>query len=91
MKNNKLILKSQKRFRSENHYIFTEEVNKNALSANHDKRTQSSDSIETYAYGTSKEIMHKKEKMKCKIIKQNNNNNNNNYLWLCYKRKYKRI
>ena len=78
MKNNKVILKSQKRFRSENHYIFTEEVNKNALSANHDKRTQSIDSIETYAYETSKEIMHKKEKMKCKnIIKQNNNNNNN--------------
>ena len=32
--------------------VFTEEVNNIALSANHDKRIQSIDSVETYAYGT---------------------------------------
>ena len=40
-KNNRLILKSQQRFRSEKHNAFTEEVNKIALSANSDKRLQS--------------------------------------------------
>ena len=34
LKNNKLILKSQQTFRSERHKVFTEEVNKIALSAN---------------------------------------------------------
>ena len=32
-KNNRLILKSQQRFRSEKHNVFTEQVNKIALSA----------------------------------------------------------
>ena len=36
-KNNKLILESRKRFRSEKHDVFTEKVNKIALSANDDK------------------------------------------------------
>ena len=40
-KNNRLILKSQQRFRSEKHNAFTEEVDKIALSANSDKRLQS--------------------------------------------------
>ena len=44
LKNNKLILKSQQRFRSERHKVFTEEVNKVAMSANKDKRIQSIDS-----------------------------------------------
>ena len=37
-KNNKLILKSQQRFRSKQHNVFTEEVKKIALDANDDKR-----------------------------------------------------
>ena len=41
-------------------YLFTEKVNKNALSANDDGRIQSSDLIETYAYGTSKKFLQKK-------------------------------
>ena len=45
MKNDKLILKSQQRFRSKKHNVFTEEFNKIALSANNDNRTQSIDSI----------------------------------------------
>ena len=37
----------------------------------HQKRIQSIDSIETYAYGTNKEIIHRKEEMKySNIIKQ---------------------
>ena len=46
IKNNKLILKSQQKFRSKKHNVFIEKVNKTALSANDDKRIQSIDSIE---------------------------------------------
>ena len=42
------------------HNVFTEEVNKVALNANNGKRRQSIDSIETFAYGTSKDLVHKK-------------------------------
>ena len=51
IKNNKLILKTQQRFRSEKHNVFTEEINEIALSSNHDKRIQSIDSVEGYFYG----------------------------------------
>ena len=37
MKNDKLILKTQSRFRNEK-YVFTEEINKIPLSSNDDKR-----------------------------------------------------
>ena len=47
-------MKTQKIFRSEKHKVFTEEINKIALSSNDDKIIQSIDSIETYAYGTRK-------------------------------------
>ena len=36
--NNKIILKSQQRFKSERHDVYTEEINKIALSSNDDKR-----------------------------------------------------
>ena len=49
LKNNKLILKAQQRFKSERHNVFTEEIDKIALGSNDDKRMQSIDSIETYA------------------------------------------
>ena len=38
------------------------------MSANDDKRMQSIDSIEIYAYGTSKDLVCKKEEIKCNII-----------------------
>ena len=60
VKNNKLILKAQQRFRNKKH-VFTEEINKIALSSNNDKRMQSTDSIETYAYGMRKDLVRKKE------------------------------
>ena len=61
MKNNKLILKTQQRFRSERHNILTEEINKIVLSSNDDKIMQLIDSIETYAYDTSKDLISKKK------------------------------
>ena len=68
MTNNKLILKTQQRFKSERHNIFTEEINKIALSSNDDERMRSVDSIETYEYGTSKDLISKKEKNKLNNI-----------------------
>ena len=41
--------------------VFTEEITKILLSSNDDKRKQSIDSIETYAYGTSKDLLSEKE------------------------------
>ena len=72
IKNNKLILKTQQRFRSEKRkHVFTEEINKIALGLNDDKGRQSIDSIETYAHQTSKDLVCKKEEIKCNnIIKQ---------------------
>ena len=49
--NDKVILKSQQRFRSYDHKVYTEEVNKIALSSNDDKRLQTYDRITTYPYG----------------------------------------
>ena len=48
---NKTKLKSQQRFKSEGHCVYTEEVNKIALSSNNDKRLQTFDRIRTYPYG----------------------------------------
>ena len=59
---NKLLLKSQQRFKSERHNVFTKEIRKIALSSNDDKRMQSIDSVKTYPYGISKDIVWKKEK-----------------------------
>ena len=42
-------MKAQKRFKSKRHNVFTEKINKIALSSTDDKRMQSIDSIETYA------------------------------------------
>ena len=50
--NNKTILKSQLRFRSDHHDVYTEEVNKIPLSSNDDKTLQTFDSITTYPHGT---------------------------------------
>ena len=48
---NKVILRSHERFRSYDHKVYTEEVNKIALSSNDDKRLQTIDRITTYLYG----------------------------------------
>ena len=68
IKNNKSILKIQQRFKSEKHNVFTEEIKNIALSSNDEKRMQSIDSIETYAYETTKDLVSEKEKIKCNNI-----------------------
>ena len=50
--NNKAVYRSQQRFKNHYHGLYTEEVNKIALSSNDDKRLQTFDSIETYPCGT---------------------------------------
>ena len=52
-------------FKSEKHDVFTEEINKITLSSNNDKGMQSIDSIETYVYGASKDLVSDKEEIKC--------------------------
>ena len=49
---NEIVLKSQRRLKSEAHCVYTEEANKIALSSNDDKRLQTFDRIRTYPYGT---------------------------------------
>ena len=49
--NNEVILKSQQRFISKQHDVYTETINKIALSSNDDKRIVSSDKITSYPYG----------------------------------------
>ena len=70
IKNNKLTLKTKHRFRSEKHNIFTEEIHKIALCWNDDKRIQPINSIETYVHGTSKDLVLKKQEIKCNNIIQ---------------------
>ena len=45
------VLKSQQRFKSENHEVYTESINKIALSCDDDKRIVTSDRITSYPYG----------------------------------------
>ena len=71
IKNNKLLLQIQQRFKNESHNVFTEEIHKIALSSYYDKVMQSIDLIETYAYGTSKELVSKKDEIKCNNIIKN--------------------
>ena len=47
---NGIKLKSEQRFKKETHCIYTEEINKIALSNNDDKRLQTFDKITTYPY-----------------------------------------
>ena len=49
--NDELILKSQQRFISKKHAVYTENINKIALSNNDDKRIVSSNKISSYPYG----------------------------------------
>ena len=48
---NEKVLKSQQRFKSENHEVYTENMNKIALSCDDDKRIVISDRITSYPYG----------------------------------------
>ena len=68
IKNNMLILNTQQGFKSERYNVFSGKVNKIPLSLNDDKRMQSIDSKEIYAYGTSKDLVCEKEEIKCNNI-----------------------
>ena len=50
--NDKTILRSQLRFKKDLHNVYTEEVNKIALSSNDDKRLPTFDRVTTCPYGT---------------------------------------
>ena len=48
---NEVLLRAKHQFRSDHHKVYTEEVNKIALSSNDDKRIQTFDKVTTYLYG----------------------------------------
>ena len=50
--NNKTIMRSQLRFKSDHHNVYTEEVNKTALNSSDNKRLQTFDRVTTYPYET---------------------------------------
>ena len=64
--NNNTILRLQLRFKSDLHIMYTEEVNKIAISSNDDKRLQTHDKIATYPYGTNAFKVCESEMMKMK-------------------------
>ena len=55
--NNEVTLKSKQRFISKMHDVYTENINKIALSNNDDKRIISSNKITSYTYGYKGEIV----------------------------------
>ena len=50
LSNNQNVYRSQQRFKSYNHDVYTEEVNKISLTGNDGKRLQTFDEITTYPY-----------------------------------------
>ena len=57
----------KRRFKSERHNVFPGKINKFALISNDDKRMQSIDLIETYAYGTSNDLASEKKRLNVTI------------------------
>ena len=51
--NEETMVKTKQRFKSDYRNVYTEEINKIALSSNDDKRIQTFDGITTYPYSTS--------------------------------------
>ena len=49
---NKPILMSQRRLKSDHQIVYTEKINKVAISSNDDKKIQTFDGVVTYSYGT---------------------------------------
>ena len=68
------MLKIQQRFKKERLTGFNEEINKIALSSVDDEKMKSIDSTEANAHGTRKDLVSKKEEIKCNnTIKQYKN------------------
>ena len=57
MLNDETILRSQQGFKSYHHKVYTEEVNKIALSSDDDRRLQTFDRITIYPYGTTNDML----------------------------------
>ena len=70
---NEPMLKSQQRFKNENHEVYTENVNKIALSSNDDKRIVDLDRITSYPYGYYGEVVESSQEYLDQISKENNN------------------
>ena len=66
--NNKYVYRSQQKFKSYNHDVYTDKVNKTALSSNDDKRLQTYDKITTYPYGANAFKVCESEMLKCKRL-----------------------
>ena len=66
--NNKNVYRSQQRFESCNHDVYTEEVSKIALSSNDDKRLQRFDKITKYPFGTNAFKVFEREILKVKDL-----------------------
>ena len=68
----KILRKAQQNFKNvaifKRYNVFTEEINEITLSLSDNERMQLTDSIGTYAYGTSKDLVCKKEETKCNNI-----------------------
>ena len=64
MFNDKKILKSQQRFKSDHHEVHTEEVNKIALNSDDNKRLQTFDGDITFLYGENEFIVCESEMLK---------------------------
>ena len=69
--NDKIILRSQQRFGSDHHRVYTEEVNRISLSSNDDKRIQTYDKITTYLHGTNAFKVCESEMLEVKFTKIN--------------------
>ena len=61
--NDTVILRSQLRFKSDCHEMYTEEVNKVVLSSDDDKRLQTFNWIESYPYGANPFIVCESERL----------------------------
>ena len=61
LKEKKKILRFQQIFKSDGHDVYTEEINKIALSYNDDRRLIAFDGITTYLHGIRAEILCKQE------------------------------
>ena len=55
--NDKTILRWQQRFKSYNHKVYTEEINKTVLSSDNDNGLQTFDRVTTYPYETTSEML----------------------------------
>ena len=62
--NNKIILKSQQRFKSDYHNVYLEQINKTALSSNDDRRLQIFDKMTTQHIHT-EQMLSKYVKVRC--------------------------